>query len=606
MRRLSIWLIATLSSLTVIAQHIRYEFAAPNAVHHEAEISVTADGLTSAPALFRMSRSSPGRYATHEFGKNVYNVKAYDEAGKILKIEKAEGDVYKIYGHKGTVKVTYTLFANYADGTYANVDITGYHLNIPASFMWVKGLEKAPITLHFTTLNNNWKIATQLKPTADPLTFTAPDLQYFMDSPTKVGDLHWREWKVTNPANKQFTFRLALEADATETAVDAFTEKLKNVVAEGQAVYGEFPDYDYGTYTFIASINPYVHSDGMEHRNSTMITIPRVFDGSDRLLSVFAHEFFHCWNVERIRPKSIEPFNFEKANMSEALWVAEGFTHYYGDVLLVRAGLLSYDQFQFENSKLVNAKMNTPGAKLYTPIENSQRAVFTDAGVSVDRTNYPNMFTSYYPYGGSIALSLDLELRTRFNKSMDDVMRELWKKHGKTEKPYVLDDVQNAIATVTNNKAYAANFFTTYVYHPGMFDYNKLYAPFNYSVQPAEQGEAWLGDVEFITSTDNRVIVNSNTIRNTPLYNAGVDFGDAIMQLDGNALSSDTVISNILSAHKPGDEIKLTYSHRNNIVERTVVLKQNPRLQIVTKNTGTLTKEQETLRSNWMAAKRKQ
>jgi predicted metalloprotease with PDZ domain len=604
MRRLSIWLIASLSSLTVLAQHVRYEFAAPNAVHHEAEISVTADGLPSAPALFRMSRSSPGRYATHEFGKNVYNVKAFDASGKNLQIEKVEGDLYKISGHKGVVKVTYTLFGNYADGTYSNIDITGYHLNIPATFMWVKGLEKAPITIRFTTLNNNWKIATQLAPTSDPLTFTAPDLQYFMDSPIKIGDLHMREWKVSNPDNRQFTFRLALEADATEDAVDAFTEKLKKIVLEGQAVYGELPNYDYETYTFLASINPYVHRDGMEHRNSTMITQSTVFDGSDRLLSVFAHEFFHCWNVERIRPKSIEPFNFEKANMSEALWVAEGFTHYYGDVLLVRAGLLSYDQFQFENSKLVNAKLNTPGAQLYTPIESSQRAVFTDAGVSIDRTNYPNMFTSYYPYGGSVALALDLELRSRYNKSLDDVMGEMWKKHGKTEKPYVLDDVQNAIATVTSDKAYAANFFATYVYHPSMFDYKKLLAPANYTLTNAQPGRAWIGDVEVLITKDNKIVVNSNTIRNTPLYDAGVDFGDALLTIEGKQLQSTDDIANILAQHKPGDEIKLTYSHRDSLVEKTIVLKENPMLQIVPIKSNP-TKEQETFRQHWMAPKRK-
>jgi predicted metalloprotease with PDZ domain len=498
MKHFIAWLIVATLSLPVIAQHIRYQFAAPNAVHHEAEISITADGLPLTPALFRMSRSSPGRYATHEFGKNVYNVMAYDGTGKALKVEKAEGDVYKISGHKGTVKVTYTLFANYADGTYSDVDITGYHLNMPATFMWVKGLEKASISLLFSAPDKNRKVATQLKPTSDPFAFSAPDLQYFMDAPTKVTNMHWREWKVANPDNKQYTFRLALDAEAPEALVDNFTEKLKRVVTAGQAVYGELPAYDYGTYTFIASINPYVaRGDGMEHRNSTMITLKRDFDGSNELLGVFAHEFFHCWNVERIRPKSLEPFNFERSNMSEALWVAEGFTHYYGDVLLVRAGLLSYDQFQSENSKLVNA-VNTPGAQMYTPIENSQRAVFVDAGVSFDRTNYPNMYTSYYTYGGAIALALDLELRARFNKSLDDVMRELWRKFGKAEVPYTLDDVRNALAAVAGNSAYATTFFKEHVYGHQSFDYKKLLEPAGYTLQHTNSG-AWPGEIAFKT-----------------------------------------------------------------------------------------------------------
>jgi predicted metalloprotease with PDZ domain len=313
MKKIFCWVAASLLSLSVFAQRIHYLFTAPNAVHHEAEISLTANGLPLTPAVFKMSRSSPGRYAKHEFGKNVYNVKAYDAKGKALKLEKEDADVYKVSNHKGVVKLTYTLFGNHADGTYSAIDISGYHLNMPATFMWVKGLENAPITLQFSVPVQNWTVATQLKPGADPHSFTAPGLQYFMDAPTKVGNLHLREWKVKNNDNKEYSFRLALDANASEGLVNTFTEKLKKVVEAGRKVYGDFPDYDYGSYTFIASINPFVKGDGMEHRNSTMITIPTEFDGRDELLGVFAHEFFHCWNVERIRPKSLEPFNLKRA-----------------------------------------------------------------------------------------------------------------------------------------------------------------------------------------------------------------------------------------------------------------------------------------------------
>ncbi len=598
MKILTAWLIATTLSLSLIAQHIRYQFAAPNAVHHEAEISITAEGLPSTPAFFRMSRSSPGRYATHEFGKNVYNMMAYDGAGKALKVEKTEGDIYKISGHKGTVKVTYTLFANYADGTYSDVDVTGYHLNMPATFMWVKGMEKAPISLQFSVPDKSWTIATQLKPTSDPAAFSAPDLQYFMDAPTKVANLHWREWKVTNPDNKQYTFRLALDAEAPDALIDNFTEKLKRVVAAGQGVYGEFPAYDFGTYTFIASINPYVaRGDGMEHRNSTMITLKRNFDGSDALLSVFAHEFFHCWNVERIRPKSLEPFNFERSNMSEALWVAEGFTHYYGDVLLVRAGLLSYNQFQSENSKLVNG-INTPGAQMYTPVENSQRAVFVDAGVSFDRTNYPNMYTSYYTHGGAIALALDLELRGRFNKSLDDVMRELWKEFGKAEVPYTLDGVENALAAATGDAAYAADFFKQHVYGHEAFDYKKLLEPAGYTLQQTNLG-AWLGDLALRTE-GNELIVATNILHNTPLYIAGLDIDDVIIELDGIKLQQRQDVGKVLGQHKPGDKVSLTYRHRNKTINTQISLTENPLVEIIPADEGKINSSQQAFRLKWM------
>lgn len=578
MKKIFCYILSCLFFLSVFSQHIRYRFAAPNALHHEAEITVTAEGLTGSSAIFRMSRSSPGRYAKHEFGKNVYNVMAYNLLGKQLKVEKEDADIYKVTGFKGTVKLTYTLYGNFADGTYASIDISGYHLNMPASFMWVKGLETAPITIQFSVPVATWKIATQLKPTADSFTFTAKDLQYFMDSPTKIGKLHMREWTVSNPDKKQYTFRLALEAEATEPLVDSFTEKLKRIVQAAKNVYGEFPSYDNGTYTFIASINPYVKSDGMEHRNSTMITVPARFDGSDRLLSVYAHEFFHCWNVERIRPKSLEPFNFEKSNMSEALWVAEGFTQYYGSLIQMRAGLLSEAGFLINMSGLVNAKVNTPGAQLYTPVENSERAVFVDAGVSIDQTNYPNMFTSYYVYGGALALALDLELRSRFHKSMDDVMKELWRKQGKPEVPYTLPDVQNALA-LASDVNYAADFFKKYVYGHEAIDYKQLISSAGYTLSPIAAGKAWLGQTTF-DITDNGLTVSKNTVLNTPLYKAGVDAGDVVLEMDGKKLKEVGNIDEIISKHKPEDKITLMYSHRQNPVNTTLTLTENPFLKI--------------------------
>jgi predicted metalloprotease with PDZ domain len=310
MRKLSLLLFITLIGTIGWSQQLRYDFSAPNAAHHEAEITLTVTNIRQGPIVFRMSRSSPGRYATHEFGKNVYNVTATDGNGQKLEVVKTDGDVYTVVKHKGQIALHYTLYGNYADGTYASIDPTGYHLNMPASFMWVKGLEKAPITIHFSDIDKSWQIATQLKPSSQNYTFTAPGLQYFMDSPVKIGKLHMKEWKLTNPDHKTYTFKLALEAEASESLVDSFTQKLQRIVKEAQAVFGEVPAYDNGSYTFIASLNPYVHGDGMEHRNSTMITSGRVFNGADNFLNTFAHEFFHCWNVERIRPKTLEPFNF--------------------------------------------------------------------------------------------------------------------------------------------------------------------------------------------------------------------------------------------------------------------------------------------------------
>ena len=466
--------------------------------------------------------------------------------------------------------------------------------------MWVKGLDKAPVTFHFEK-PADWQIATQLKPTNDPLTFTAPGLQYFMDAPVKIGKINFRQWQVSNPDNKQYTFRLALDADASDAQIDAFTAKLQKLVKEEQAVFGEVPRYDYGTYTFLASFGSFFHGDGMEHRNSTMITSSAPFTGENNQLNVFAHEFFHNWNVERIRPKSIEPFNFEKSNMCELLWVAEGFTQYYGMLLMKRAGFTPEDDFLQQMSGLINAKENTPGGKYYTPIENSQRAVFADAGVSIDRTNYPNMITTYYYYGGALAMALDLQLRAQFGKSLDVFMQEMWKRFGKTEKAYTLPEMQSALASISST-TFADAFFKKYVYDHQSIDYAHLLQPAGYTLKKMAEDKAWIGNIRY-NSNNNMLVVTSPTVRETPLYEAGVDIDDVIQQLDGKDVKQSADIETILAAHKPGDVIKIVFKHRNNQVEKDLTIKESPNLLIVpATNSDNLLDLQKSFRNEWIAS----
>ncbi len=155
--------------------------------------------------------------------------------------------------------------------------------------MWVKGSRNAPIDIKFNIpAGKKWTVATQLKPVdGSPYLVAAPGLQYFMDSPTKIGELLWKEWTLKNTNGKSYQFRLALEAKASDSAAAAFASKVQAITEEAQAIFGEVPAYDYGTYTFIASINPWVKGDGMEHRNSTMISIPANFDGGNYLAGCF-------------------------------------------------------------------------------------------------------------------------------------------------------------------------------------------------------------------------------------------------------------------------------------------------------------------------------
>jgi predicted metalloprotease with PDZ domain len=283
-----------------------------------------------------MSRSSPGRYATHEFGKNIYDIHAYNTDGKEIAINQIDGDVFEIPEHQNSVKISYTLFGNWVDGTYAGIDSKHAHLNIPASFLWSPQHQNQAIAVKFI-LPTNWKIATQLK--EENGFYTAPNLQYFMDSPVELSNYDLKTWEVANKDGLRQQINLVYHGKTEQETLNDFESKVKLIVNEAQGVFGELPKFDFGKYQFLIDVLPTNAGDGMEHRNSTIITNKgeSLEKSGERILGTVAHEFFHAWNVERIRPKTLEPFNFEKSNMSNGLWFAEGFTQYYGNLILTRA-----------------------------------------------------------------------------------------------------------------------------------------------------------------------------------------------------------------------------------------------------------------------------
>src|SRR6056297_1674426 len=198
MRRFLFTTILTLCvySLCFSQTTTKYEISFDNAVHHEAQISVYFDNLEEKVLEVRMSRTSPGRYALHEFAKNVYNVKAYDEDGNELRITRPNPHQWNVSGHNGTVRFEYTLFANRGDGTYSQVDETHAHLNMPATFAWARSYEHRPIEIEFDIREDlNWKIATQLQH-QDNNRYSAPDLAYFLDSPVEIADFFMRDESV--------------------------------------------------------------------------------------------------------------------------------------------------------------------------------------------------------------------------------------------------------------------------------------------------------------------------------------------------------------------------------------------------------------------------
>ena len=580
---------------------IQYEIGFPNAVHHEAQVTATWRELGPAPLRVQMSRSSPGRYAIHEFAKNVYSLSAKDGRGRTLAVTRTDPYGWTIAGHDGTVTVTYTLFGDHGDGTYAQIDATHAHLNMPATFLWAVGQEARPIRVRFAPFDTKWKIATQLQATGDRYTFAAPNFQYFMDSPTELSDFDLREWQVGEGATRA-TVRLAVHHDGTPADLDRFAASAKKVVAQHIAMWGEHPAYDFGTYTFIADYMPQISGDGMEHRNSTMISQPRSFAAANfAQIDTLSHEFFHSWNVERIRPAELEPFDFTRANPTPSLWLAEGFTQYYGPLMIRRAGESAIDAYLRGVGNTINALTAGTARRYGGPQEMSLRAPFVDAAKSIDATN-PNIFVSYYTYGAGLALALDLTLRQRYpNISLDTYMRYLWQTFGKPERPYTRADLSRALGVITRDPAFADAFFRNSVDAAALPDYAPLLDQAGLKLRAAKPTAAWLGNVRLVaTGTDVRV--DGAPAPGTPLYRAGLDNGDQIVSLGGTPITSDADAIAVLARFKPGQTADIAYRQRGLDRRARLAFVADPTVEVVRYETAgvTPTARQLAFRTAWL------
>jgi len=507
-----------------------------------------------------MGRSSPGRYALHEFAKNVYNLKATNSKGEILKMDRQDPYSWEIKGHDGTVNLSYTLFANRADGTYSQVDDTHAHLNIPATFMYAKDLEHRPIEIKFDTPEHlNWKIATQLKE-IDPDTYFSPDLYYFMDSPIEISDFDLREFKI----NGQI-IRFALHHQGSGEDFDQYFEQVKRIVEHQKMVFGELPHYDYGKYTFLACYMPNVSGDGMEHRNSTVLTdVTSLANGGMREnIGTVSHEFFHSWNVERIRPSDLEPFDFSKANMSGSLWFAEGFTSYYTNLILCRARIISPEEYVESLNKNFNYVWNSPAREYFNPVEMSYQAPFVDAAKSIDPVNRENTFISYYSYGSVLGLALDLSLREK-GQTLDDFMKLMWLTYGKKEISYTLQDLQKTLGTFAG-ETFASNFFNSYIFKSEMPDYQKLFDLVGLSIIQ-KKTEPYFGAP--LNDGEDMVVISDNPYKNSPAYNALLSIGDELKSVDTTILGNLDDWNAIIKIKRPGDTVEISYI-RNGIEKKT-------------------------------------
>jgi predicted metalloprotease with PDZ domain len=581
---------------------VLYELTFPEPEHRWMQVEMTLGGLPVEPLSLRMSTASPGRYARHAFAKNVFEVRAFDGNGNALDAVRSEMARWDVAGHDGTVRFSYRVFGDRVDGTYLGIDASHAHLNMPAALMWGAGLEGRPATIRFSPPpGRDWRVATQLYPTDDALTFTAPNVQYLLDSPAEFSGFDERTFTVADPADPAHepTFRVALHHGGTGAELDRYAEDVERIVRETVTVFGEFPKFETGRYTFIADYRPTASGDAMEHRNSTVLSSPGGLGTQHRrLLGSVSHEFFHVWNVERIRPRSLEPFDFEDVNPSGELWLAEGFTNYYGTLILQRAGLATLPNTLGRFVSAIDTVRLGPGRRFRSAVDMSRLAPFTDAASAIDRTNWDNLFISYYTWGETLGLGLDLLLRTRGAGdggaqgpqavTLDDYMRLLWQRFGKpggavpgvVDRPYTLGDARAALAELTGDQRFADDFFDRYVEGYDVIDYAPLFERAGLVLQPRAPDQTWMGAAS-LRFDRGGARITSPVRFGSPLYEAGVARDDVLVSLDGQNLSSAGRLNTVLGDIGDGARATLVYVRDGETATSRISLEADPSLQLV-------------------------
>jgi predicted metalloprotease with PDZ domain len=620
---LTAFLVLSLAAGAAAQGPVSYRLSFPEPEHRWMLVEATFTDVPAGALQVRMSRTSPGRYALHEFAKNVFDVRVRDGKGNALIPTQPDLHQWNVTGHDGTVVVTYRVFGDRVDGTYLGIDATHAHMNIPASLMWARGFETRAAQVRLEQPpGRQWRVATQLYPTSDPLTFTAPNFHYLMDSPTEFSAHTQRTFSVANPAVRETpTFRIALHHDGTDADADAFAKDTERIVRETLAIFGEFPRFENNTYTFLSDYLPWASGDGMEHRNSTVLSSAGALrNPSQRLgiLGTVAHEFFHAWNMERIRARDIEPFNFEEADVSGELWFGEGFTSYYDDLILRRAGLTPLDQTLGSFANNINTVTASPGRQIRTAEEMSRLAPFVDAAAAIDRTAWDNTFISYYTFGAAIGLGLDLSLRDRSDgrTTLDTYMQAMWAKHGRPGQkepgmvatPYTMADLKEVLAEVSGDRQFAQTFFARYIQGHEVVDYGALLARAGLVMRRPGAGKAAVtgSQLNFTGSAGARVA--GQVLFGSALYKAGVERDDLIVSIGGVSLSSEDGLNNVLRTHKPGDQAAIRFVRPSGeAVNGTIRFEEHLRIEIVPieQSGGVLTPAQKRFREDWLQSKQR-
>jgi predicted metalloprotease with PDZ domain len=516
-------------------------------------------------AELKMPVWTPGSYLVREYARHVQDFAVKDGSGRALTWQKTNKNTWQI-DTKGVKEIvaTYRVYSN--ELTVRTNELNDDHgfWNNAALLMFPAGQLAAPSTVTVVPYAK-WKIATGLPQVSGASnTFRAANFDVLYDSPFEVSDFREISFDVHG---KKHRYIMSGEGNYDLKKLAADTSK---IVDEAYKIFGELP---YEDYTFIVNLRG---GGGLEHLNSTALQWNRFgFAPESRyhgFLSLVAHEYFHAWNVKRIRPDALGPFDYENENYTKLLWVAEGGTAYYESLLLRRAGLITDKELLDARASTIEQLQNRPGR-----FETSLEEASFDAWIKYYRQdeNSVNNQISYYDKGEVVNMMLDVTIRTASNgaKSLDDVMRYLYNEFYKKNRNYTPADFQKAAELAAGRSL--DDFFSKYVRGEAEIDYNGILKGIGLQLAATEpdKAKAYIG-ADF-TEENGRLNIRSISA-NTPAYEQGLNTGDQIVAIDGYR-ASNSFLQSYLAERKPNDTVKLTVFRFDKLRDVTFKLGANTR-----------------------------
>lgn len=569
-----VWL--ALSTPALAQETISYLLTFPAATQHYVNVDAVFPASGDAVDVM-MAVWTPGSYLIREYERNIEGLEAFAMSGEPLEAAKTRKNRWRIEAAGlDAVRVRYRLYAREMTVRTNWVESDFAILNGAPTFLTLVNRHDLP---HDVTLDlpegwaGSWT-AMPRHPDGESNRYLAPDYDTVVDSPIYAGSPAVYELEVGGKKHTLVNHGEGDVWDGERSAAD-----VQKIVEEALAFWGELP---YEHYVFLNMITE--SGGGLEHKNSNLMMTSRwrthVPEQYRRWLGLVSHEYFHAWNVKRFRPKALGPFDYENEVYTKSLWVGEGVTSYYDDLLLKRAGLYTEKQYLKTLSAQIASLQTTPG-RLVRPLEDASY----DSWIKQYRRdeNSPNSTISYYTKGAIVAFLLDVEIRraTNGNKSLDDMMRmgfELYS--GETGyTPIEFRALASEVAGRDLSGWFEKALETTEEldYQPALVWYGLAFKDPDAKKTDDDSEDApppgWLGAMT--TSSGGRLIV-SGVERGTPAYEYGVNVDDEILAIDDYRVDAAEWTER-LQQYDPGDEVELLIARRERLRRLPVTLGEEPK-----------------------------